>query len=338
VGIAAVSDGRFIDEERGILSGEAAQQQSGLPQPFENRSEVIPGDPTYYDQPVVKQPVWIWSVPAYLYTGGVAGAAMTLGAVAQIAGGWHLRPLVHRCRWMGAAGGMLSTVFLIHDLGRPERFLYMLRVFRPTSPMSVGSWVLTFFASFAGAAALFSRSGGFPGAVGNLAGVAAGLLGMPLASYTAVLLSNSAVPVWQESRRGMPFLFIGSGIAAAAAILDSMPLREREERVVNTFAIVGGLMELAGMVAVEREAGAVERVGRPFQHGVSGALWQAAKIFSATSLAVSLVPAKHRTTRRIGGALGTLASLCIRFGIFHAGKQSAADPRATFHQQRARIS
>jgi Polysulphide reductase, NrfD len=331
-----VNGGRFIDEERGILSGEASHQKSGARQPAgEPAPEIIPGDPTYYGLPVLKQPVWIWSVPAYLYTGGVAGAAMTLGAVAQVAGGWHLRPLVHRCRWIGAAGGMLSAVFLIHDLGRPERFLYMLRVFRPTSPMSVGSWVLTFFGSLAGAAAVFSRRGGLLGAVGNIAGVAAGVLGMPLASYTSVLLSNSAVPVWQEARRTMPFLFVGSGISAAAAVLDSMPLHHREERVVNTFAVMGGLLELVGMAALERETGAVPRVGRPFRSGASGALWQAAKVLSAASLAVSLIPSKRRATRRIGGALGTLASVCIRFGIFQAGKQSARDPRATFHQQRA---
>jgi formate-dependent nitrite reductase membrane component NrfD len=328
-----VNDGRFIDESRGILAGEASHQKAGQPVAHDIVAPAVTdGDPTYYNLPVLKAPVWIWSVPAYLYTGGVAGAAMTLGAVAQVAGGWRLTPLVHRCRWIGATGGVLSSLFLIHDLGRPERFIYMLRVFRPSSPMSVGSWVLTFFGSFAGASVLFGRS-----FVGDAAGIAAGLLGMPLASYTSVLLSNSAVPVWQEARRTMPFLFIGSAISAAAAILDLMRASKREENTVSTFAVIGGLMELAGIAAVERETNAVASVSQPFERGVAGALWRAAKVLSAASLVLSVISSKSRGTRRAAGVLGTLASLSIRFGVFHAGKQSAADPRATFHQQRARL-
>ncbi|MCU1260051.1 MAG: Formate dehydrogenase putative subunit [Bryobacterales bacterium] len=342
-----MSDGRFIDEEHGILAGEASHQRVRQSQdfPLTPRDETYPhtptvveSDPTYYDKPVIKQAVWIWSVPAYLYVGGAGGAAMTLGAMAQVAGGWHLRPLVHRCRWIGATGGALSSILLVYDLGRPERFVYMLRVFRPTSPMSIGSWVLTFFGASAGAAAVFSRSGGFLGAVGDMAGLAGGFFGMPLAGYTSVLLSNSAIPVWQEARRSMPFLFIGSAISAAAAILNLFPLRKREARAVSTFAVLGGLLEIAGAAGVERETGAVPQVGRPLNHGVPGTIWKAAKILSTGGLILSMVPKKSRTMRRITGVLGTLGSLCVRFAVFHAGKQSAADPRATFRQQRARLS
>ena len=99
-------------------------------------------DPTYYDKPVIKPPVWIWAVPAYFYVGGVAGAAMALALAGQVFGGRKLRHFEERCRWIGAVGGGIGTALLIHDLGRPERFLFMLRVFRATSPMSIGSWVL----------------------------------------------------------------------------------------------------------------------------------------------------------------------------------------------------
>src|SRR5262245_30090858 len=97
---------------------------------------------TYYDRPILKQPVWIWTVPAYFYVGGVAGAALVLGAVAQLTRDSKLRPLVRTCRSIGAAGHVIGSVLLIADLGRPSRFFHMLRVFNLKSPLSVGSWIL----------------------------------------------------------------------------------------------------------------------------------------------------------------------------------------------------
>ena len=332
------TDGRLIDERRGILEGEGShqkiRQESDFPAtPVPKTYLQVPGvdaaDPTYYGQAVLKQPVWIWTIPTYLYIGGVAGASATLGAVAHAVDGRQLHKLVTRCRWTATAGALLSTVCLLHDLGRPVRFLYMLRVFRPTSPMSVGSWVLT---GFGGAAA---GSSILAGPLGTFAGAVAGLLGMPLASYTSVLLSHTAVPLWQESRRTMPFLFIGSAISAAAAMLEFGRFSDREKRVITVFAVAGSVMELAGVAALEREAGRVEQVIKPLREGATGALWTAAKILSATSLVLSLVPRKSRKVRVLSGVVGTLASLAIRFAIFHAGKRSAADPRATFHLQRA---
>ena len=97
---------------------------------------------TYYDRPILKQPVWIWTVPAYFYVGGVAGAALVLGAVAQLTGDSELRRLVGTCRSIGAAGHVIGSALLIYDLGRPSRFFNMLRVFNPKSPLSIGSWIL----------------------------------------------------------------------------------------------------------------------------------------------------------------------------------------------------
>jgi len=331
-------DGRRIDEARGILEGAGSHQrieQSGdypstpAPATYAQVPGVDAADPTYYGQAVLKQPVWIWSIPAYFYTGGVAGAAAMLGAAAHLIEPRGMCGLVTRCRWISAGGAMLSTALLIHDLGRPMRFLYMLRVFRPTSPMSVGSWVLT---GFGGAAA---GSAVLPGAWGTFAGQVAGLLGMPLASYTAVLLSHTAIPLWQEARRTMPFLFIGSAISASAAALEFGRLSEREERAVTVFAVAGSVMELAGVAAVERETGRVPQVAKPLREGATGALWTAAKVLSATSLVLTLIPGKSQRMRKVSGAVGTLASIAIRFAIFHAGKRSAADPRATFHLQRS---
>lgn len=339
-------DGRFIDPQVGILEGEAAHQKT----PHERESaeggvafevwsktpaDLDGGEPTYYDRPVVKEPVWIWAVPVYFYTGGAAGAASVLGAVAQVAGRGRFEGLVRRCRRIAAAGTSTGSALLVYDLGRPERFLNMLRVFRPTSAMSVGSWILAAASSVSAAAALFSGRRGVAKAVGDAAGVAAGITGMPLSGYTAVLLADTAVPLWQGARRTLPVLFVGSAISSAASLLEMGALDEHEEKVVNAFGAVGKATELAAAVAVERELDEVKGLGRPLREGVAGALWKATKVTTIASLLLSLVPRRSPTSRVAAGVLGSLGSVALRFAIFHAGKASARDPRATFRQQRA---
>jgi formate-dependent nitrite reductase membrane component NrfD len=340
-------DGRNIDPEVGTLEGEASDQevpgdrartQGAAPfgvweQVPTQRSRA--GEITYYDRPVLKEPVWIWAVPAYFYVGGTAGAAAVLGAAVQAAGGDDLRGLVTRCRRVAAAGDALGAALLVYDLGRPSRFLNMLRVFRPSSPMSVGSWVLAASAPLTTAAAALAEADGSVRTVGDVAGLGAGVAGLPLTGYTAVLLANTAVPVWQAARRSLPVLFTASAMSGAASLLDLMDLEEREERVVRRFGLAGKAAELAAMAAVEHEAGRVERVGFPMRQGIGGALWRASKALGAASLALSLLRGHGRGRRRLSGVLGTAGSLALRFAVFHAGKASARDPRATFQQQRA---
>ncbi len=339
-------DGRHVDPRLGLLLGEGSTQR------VETRREALPpqavwselpshsyaaDDPTYYERPMLKETVWIWAVPAYFYVGGTAGAAAVLGGAAQALGGEEMRGLVHRCRWIAATGGAVSTVLLIADLGRPERFLNMLRVFRPTSPMSVGSWVLAAAASCTAGSALLSRRQGLLGRLGDLAGYTAALLGMPLAGYTAVLVSNTAVPVWQSARRSLPPLFVASSISGVASLFGLLPLdlEPRERKVVDRFGILGKAADLMAMAAVEQDAGRVEQVAKPLREGLSGTLWKTAGALTAASLALSLLPGKSRAKRRAAGVFGTAGALALRFAVFHAGKASSRDPRATFHQQRS---
>jgi formate-dependent nitrite reductase membrane component NrfD len=340
----APNDGHNIDLEVGRLEGEAAQQK--VP-PERGRGEgTVPftvwtggaaadDGRTYYDRPVIKAPVWKPLIAAYFYVGGAAGAAAALGAAAQTIGGGELRGLVRRCRWISAVGCAVGGALLVEDLGRPSRFLNMLRVIRPSSPMSIGSWVLAGSGSAAGVSALLSGARGPLGAVGDAAGAAAGALGLPLASYTGVLLNNTVVPVWEQPRRSLAPLFVASGMAAAGSLLDLMPGSARERRVARRFGVVGRLAELVLAKAVEREAGRVPRVAKPLQEGRSGSLWRAAEILTAASLGLSLLPRRLWWARPAAGVTGTLGSLLLRFGVFFAGRASANDPRATFALQRA---
>jgi hypothetical protein len=131
-------------------------------------------------------------------------------------------------------------------------------------------------------------------------------------------------------------LFIASAIAGVADLLEVTDLADRERTVVERFGKVGKVAELVATAAVERDAGRVEQVGKPLKEGLSGNLWGAAKGLTATSLAVSLLPGRSRGKRLATALLGTAGALAVKFALFHAGKASARDPRATFDQQRAR--
>src|SRR5437763_6917494 len=132
--------------------------------------------PSYYDHPMLKEPVWRWTIPAYFYVGGVAGATATLGAAAQIIAPRFMRSLIIRSRWIAMGGGTISAALLIHDLGRPARFFHMLRIFRTTSPMSTGSWILTAFSSAASAAAILPFGPRLLRRLADVFGVVIGLL------------------------------------------------------------------------------------------------------------------------------------------------------------------
>jgi len=332
-------DGRYIDPNVGALGGEGAHQRVKA---SEERLEQLARDAwnnlptetgtTYYDRPVIKEPVWKPVVAAYFYTGGTAGAASTLAAAAQLFGRGEMRGLVKRARWIAAAGTTLGMGLLVEDLGVKSRFLNMLRVFRPTSPMSVGSWILGASTTASAGAVVFRTRAPL---LGDLAGVAAGAGGMPLSGYTAALVTNSAVPIWQAIRTSLPPLFVASAMNGAASLLDMMTLSPAEQRVVQRFGVAGKMAELVAAERVQKDADKVERVGRPLKEGVGGSFWRLAKLTTAASLVLSLLPGRWRWKRWIGGLLGTIGAVSTRFAIFYAGIASSRDPRATFEQQRA---
>lgn len=316
---------RDIDTGLALLEGEAAGQQASQTAP-PAAAEGAPAE-GYYGRPLLKQPVWLPVVPLYFYVGGAAGAAMVVAWAAQMAGGAKLRRFEERCRWIGAIGGGIGSALLIVDLGRPERFLAMLRVFRPTSPMSVGSWVLATATPLSAGSALLSPARGWPRRVGNWLGVGAGITGMPLSCYTAVLLANTAAPAWQEARASMPVLFGASSLATFAAISKLLPASPREAAIIDRLAIAGAASDLAAGLAMEME---VSRVADVYAAYRNAPLWTGAKLLTAASLILAFIPGG----RRWSGLLGAAAGLALRFAVFHAGKASTADPAASFRQQR----
>jgi formate-dependent nitrite reductase membrane component NrfD len=284
-------------------------------------------DVTYYDVPVLKAPVWKWFIPAYFVAGGIAGASSTLGAAAR-----DLPGLRRRCRRLSLVALSVGTAALIADLGRPSRFANMLRVFRPTSPMSMGSWLLAAYGPAAGAAAVL------PDKIADPAGIVAGIAGLPLTGYTGVLTAATAVPAWQEAGRSLPVLFTASGIAGAASLLALGDQNDQEAAVLRRFGIAGKVGELAASAALEREVGAVPAVARPYKEGRSALLWRLAHGCTTISLLLSLPRKRARRREQAGALAGIAGSFLVKVAVMEAGKASADDPRATFHLQRARNS
>ncbi|HEX4230688.1 MAG TPA: NrfD/PsrC family molybdoenzyme membrane anchor subunit [Bryobacteraceae bacterium] len=338
-----VTDGRDIDPNAGSLVGEAASQKSDGSSDIhlqetlhgrENSANTSADDPTYYDRPMLQKPVWEVDIPVYYYIGGLTGASLALASAVQLDDSEAANKLVRRAHMIAIGGATISGALLIHDLGRPERFLNMLRVFRPTSPMNVGAWILTSVAPLATASLLFRGRSGLLGALGEGLGFGAGVAGLGLATYTGVLVSNSAVPVWQASRHVLPILFGASAMASAGGIFALFP-DDSAQRFAACFGMAGRIAELAASQVMERQVSAVPSVGRPLREGRSGFYWKAAGVLTAASIVASLLPGRSRGKRIAAGLLANLGSLSLRLAIHTAGEASALDARASFHQQRA---
>jgi formate-dependent nitrite reductase membrane component NrfD len=283
----------------------------------------------YYGKPVLNRPVWsARDIGGYLFTGGLAGASSVVAAGAAFTGRDHLA----RSAKVTALGAItVSAGLLVHDLGRPERFYNMLRVFKPTSPMSVGSWFLAAYGPAAGIAALTDVSGFFP-RIGAAATVAAAGLGPLVASYTGVLIADTAVPAWHDSYRELPFVFVGSAAVAASGLgLVAAPVRENLP--VRRAAVAGALLELAASHRMEGRG----LVAEPFHEGTAGSLLKAAKALTVGGVVTgATLGGRSRVAAVASGAAMLGASALTRFGVFQAGMQSADDPKYVLEPQRER--
>ena len=284
---------------------------------------------SYYGRPVIKEPVWTWEIPTYFFTGGLGGAAAVLSLAARAAGN---QKLGKTATYVGAAADLASPPLLISDLGRPERFLNMMRVVKPTSPMNIGSWVLLVSGGASSTAALLELAGKLK-PVKLAAEVVAGFSGPMLATYTGILLSNTAVPVWHEARKELPYLF-GASAGASAGAACALLVAPHEAGPARRLAVGGVVAENALMLAMEKRLGFV---GEPYSQGESGKYSKIAK--AATTAGAALLAFRGRRSRAasvLGSALVLGGEMALRWSVFRAGFQSARDPRYTVEPQRAR--
>jgi formate-dependent nitrite reductase membrane component NrfD len=298
---------------------------------------------SYYGRPILKAPTWRHDIPAYLFTGGLAAGSSLIAAGADATG----RPTLRRAARLASLGAVgASTYFLINDLGRPARFHHMLRVAKPTSPMSMGTWILAAFGPASGLAAIAEVAPWLPRRgvlglarrflppAGRAAQYAAAVLAPPLATYTAVLLADTAVPSWHAAYPQLPFVFAGSASAAAAGVgLIAAPLAETGP--VRRLAVTGAALELTAMHRVEHSMGLLSEV---YQHGRPGRMLRAARALTVAGAAGALLSRRSRLLSALSGAALIAASALTRFGVFEGGVDSARDPKYTVVPQRERLA
>jgi len=221
----------------------------------------VTDDRSYHGQPILKEPVWTWEIPCYFFAGGLAGGSAGLAFLAGVRGN---EQLARRAWGVALAGVAASPALLVSDLGRAERFLNMLRMFKVTSPMSVGSWLLASAGASTAVAAADAWTRLVPAPVGKLARPTAALLGLPLTTYTAALVANTAIPVWHEAHRVLPFMFGASAAMSAggASVALTPPAAAAPAR---RLALGGAITVLGASELMERRAGRdhAARVARP---------------------------------------------------------------------------
>ncbi|MGV9363338.1 NrfD/PsrC family molybdoenzyme membrane anchor subunit [Amycolatopsis sp. NPDC003731] len=285
---------------------------------------------SYYGRPVLKPPVWEWKVPAYLFTGGLAAGTSLLAAGADLTG----RPALRRVGRAGSLGALVASVYLlVADLGRPARFHHMLRVAKPTSPMSVGTWVLSAFGPGMGvAAAAEVVPWRLVAAVARPAGLVSAVFAPAVASYTAVLLSQTAVPAWHEAHAELPFVFTGSAAASSGGFAMALvPVEEAGPA--RTLAAIGAATELVASKVLEKRLGLTAEA---YTTGKAHRLRKWSERLTAAGLLGALAGHRSRAVSVAAGAALFAGSALQRFGVFEAGVASTKDPKYVVVPQRQR--
>ncbi|MEU7340157.1 NrfD/PsrC family molybdoenzyme membrane anchor subunit [Streptomyces sp. NPDC007074] len=324
--------GRRSGRGRGRGGGDDGSREQSMVPRAEFRS--------YYGRPVLKPPVWEWKIPAYLFTGGLSAGAALLAAGADLT----RRPRLRRAGRVGGFAALLASMYLlVADLGRPARFHHMLRVAKPSSPMSVGTWILVAYgpgSALAAAAELVpaawraTPAGRLLRLAARPAGLSAALFAPGVASYTAVLLSQTAVPAWHDARRELPFVFTGSA-AAGAGGLGMLLTPVTEAGPARRFAVAGSAAEVVASRLIDRRPGFVTRAyttGRPHR------LRKASEYLTLAGAVTALTLARRsRTAAAVGGLALMAGSVLQRFGTFEAGVTSTEDPAYVVGPHRERL-
>jgi len=282
--------------------------------------------------PVIQAPVWTWEVPLYFWFGGVAAGSSFVALACDLAGDPRSAATARKVALAGAAP---CAPLLIADLGRPGRFLNMLRIVKPRSPMSTGAWALTVSGGLGAlaVAADLARRPRLARAVGGANAVVGGYLG----SYTGVLLSATAVPVWARSRAFLGPIFVASATATGAAacrlalvgggLPSGHPTREAVGRV-ETCAIAA---ELALSAVNQRRLG---ELSPALEDGAAGRLFRGAKWMALAGLALRLARRASPFTHHLASGLYLAGGLAFRYAWLAAGRRSAADHEAVAREAR----
>ncbi|HVU31898.1 MAG TPA: NrfD/PsrC family molybdoenzyme membrane anchor subunit [Opitutaceae bacterium] len=316
---------------KGVVTGAGVHAAAG-PMPEPTRTPETLNTVGYYGLPIIKPPVWKWMIGGYFFVGGLSGMASLLAAAALLKRDWAMS---RAAMWCAAAGAVVSPALLIWDLGRPQRFINMLRVFKPQSPMSLGSWVLTAFGAAAIPGAVLTElqfrmlERGTPNAAIHGLAIAAivgsASTGVLLATYTGALLGVTAVPAWHLHRKVLPFHFGIAGLGSAAALLELLGFRSPALRLIGYGAAA---LETAVLVTLETRKHA--EADEALHKGKSGLTLRSGEALEGP---LSLVFRAFGASPQAAGCF-LAGALLTRFGWLSAGRESAKNPRAVLASQR----
>lgn len=279
---------------------------------------------------MIKPPEWTDLIPVYFFAGGLSGASAVLAFCERMAKNDRLA----RVMLLSAAGGCAVSAFcLIADLKKPERFLNMLRVFKPTSPMSVGVYL---FSTFSGAtfAAAVSELTGIARPLGRVFEAIAALAGPAMSCYTAVLIGDTVVPAWHYGRNSMPLLFAATSAASAGGI-GLLLAPNGTGGAARRLAIAGAAGSIAALERLHKELG--PRQVEAYEIGEAGFFAKATRVLNVAGLATAILSRRNARLGKVAGALFLAAGIAERFSVFRAGCNSAKDPSYTIDGQVATI-
>ncbi len=288
---------------------------------------------SYYGRPILKVTRWREPhLPAYLFLGELSGAAAVLGVAAEAT----RRPgLVRAGRLAAAAAAAGGSAFLTAELGRPERFLHMLRVAKPTSPMSMGSWILVAHSAMTSAAAASNVTGLLP-PLGTAAAAVSAVTGPLLAAYPGVLLANTAVPAWHTSYRELPLMFAGGALTSAAAVglaAGALTGNPRDLGPSQRLALVGAALEGGAELLLERRS---DIAAEPYHIGDGARLLTYARAATVSGAVLALAARRSRVAALASAVLLAGGGLTAKFAVHRAGIDSAKDPKYVVQTQQGR--
>ncbi len=289
---------------------------------------------TYYDQPQLKKSHWGVRVALYIFIAGLSGGAQLIATAADLASGDQQIGVVQRGRHIALVAVVLGPPLLIWDLHTPQRFYNMLRIFRRTSPMSIGTYVLSSFSLFSimtAAADLFGWR-----RVARVAQVPAAIAGSGMTTYTAALLAATSTPIWAAVPRALAIQFAASSLGAGSAALQLAGRADGDEKsapALQALSAVAAATELVGAIAAERTYRDVGIASSTTSRQPWGALHQFAAIGVGAALPLAAYAGKLASGRPLASlmfaaAIAVLAgSFALRLSVIGAGNDSALHPR-----------
>jgi formate-dependent nitrite reductase membrane component NrfD len=290
--------------------------------------------PSGVQGPIIHAAVWTWEIPLYFWLGGIAGGSSFVALASDLVGDRHSAVMARR---VTLAAAVPCAPLLVMDLGRPERFLNMMRIFKPRSPMSMGAWCLAAFSGAAGSAVLADLLGRRRSA--QVLGGATALFGTYLGSYTGVLLASTAVPVWARSRLFLPPIFVCTAAATGAAAnrlvlaASGVPVGHPSRTALGSVETAAMASELVLSSFNERRLG---RFGEALDTGRANRLFEFAKWSVRVGLGLRLARKRGGPwTHHVASALYLLGGLSFRFAWIEAGRNSAHDDEAVARMHRA---